>query len=159
MYAVFVMSWVDNFIHASVLFRYSGNFVYPEISTGTDISGLTRHHCISKFHLHVWLSGCLSVCLCISHLVYSAEWPQFSELRWHTGWGWTFCSRPATATVGRWTGNHRPCASTPRLAKTTSCQSHQIAWHKTKENSMPGIIYGNKMFSKCVTRTIITIIK
>ena len=39
------MSSVNNFVHASVMFCYSGKFVNPEISTGTNVSGLTRHHC------------------------------------------------------------------------------------------------------------------
>ena len=29
------------------MFRYSGKFVNPEISPGTNVSGLTRHHCTS----------------------------------------------------------------------------------------------------------------
>ena len=66
------MYWVDNFIHASVIFRYSGNFVYPEISPGTDVSGLTRHRC-TLFNL-------------------SPHWNRFSEtipMSGHTiGFGW-----------------------------------------------------------------------
>ena len=41
-----LLSKIDNFVHATVMFRYTGKLVNPEMSPETNVSGLTRHHCI-----------------------------------------------------------------------------------------------------------------